>query len=107
MKDEKFREDNSINDSGFLFFYTQNGETESVTTSTLNQWCKKIGDIIGVPTLHPHDLRHSASQICKLNGMSLEDISDALNHKGTEVTRKHYLKMDKAKQKASRDKFGM
>jgi len=104
---KKFREDHSINDAGYLFFYTQNEETASVTTSTLNQWCKKIGDLIDVPTLHPHDFRHSGSQLCKLNGMSLEDISDALNHKGTEVTRKHYLKADKTKQRESRDKFGM
>ena len=104
---QSYRKENSIDDGGFLFFYAKDGVISSVTTSTLNQWCKKIGGMIGVDTLHPHDWRHSGAQLCKLNGMKLEDISEALNHKGTEVTRKHYLKADKNKLRESRDKFGL
>lgn len=102
-----FRSQHSIDDAGYIFFYSQNGEIKNVTTSTLNQWCKRAGELIRVPTLHPHDWRHSAAQLMKLSGAALEDISEALNHKGTEVTRKHYLKADKAKIRESRDKFGM
>lgn len=104
---QSYRKENNIDDGGFLFFYAKDGSISSVTTSTLNQWCKKIGGMIGVETLHPHDWRHSGAQLCKLNGMKLEDISEALNHKGTEVTRKHYLKADKNKLRESRDKFGL
>lgn len=99
----RFREGNNISDSGFVFSYGD----EPVTTSTMNQWCKKIGNMISIPTLHPHDFRHSGSQIMKLRGASLEEISEALNHKGVEVTRKHYLKTDKNKVRESRDKFGL
>lgn len=104
---QSYRKENNIDDGGFLFFYAKDGAISSVTTSTLNQWCKKIGGMIGIDTLHPHDWRHSGAQLCKLNGMKLEDISEALNHKGTEVTRKHYLKADKNKLRESRDKFGL
>lgn len=102
-----FRRNNSINDEGFLFVTQMDGVHRQVTTSTLNQWCKKIGAMIGVPTLHPHDFRHSGSQLMKLNGAKVEDISAMLNHKSTDVTIKYYLRVDQKKIQESHDKFGI
>ena len=103
---KKFREENDINDAGYLFVSITDGLYKQVVTGTLNQWCKKIGDMINIPTLHPHDWRHSGSQLMKLNGAKVEDISAILNHKGTDVTIKHYLRVDKEKVQESRDKYG-
>jgi len=104
---KSFREKNNINDEGFLFTTQMDGVHKQVTTSTLNQWCKKIGSMIGVSTLHPHDFRHSGSQIMKLNGAKVEDISAMLNHKSTDVTIKYYLRKDQRKIQESHDKFGI
>lgn len=107
MELKRFREKNNINDEGFLFTTQMDGVHKQVTTSTLNQWCKKIGSMIGVSTLHPHDFRHSGSQIMKLNGAKVEDISAMLNHKSTDVTIKYYLRKDQRKIQESHDKFGI
>ena len=71
----------------------------------MNQWCKKIGDMIGVPTLHAHDFRHSGATLYKNEGMSLEDVSKLLNHLSTDITKKFYLKDDASKIQANKDKF--
>ena len=102
-----FREENKIDDGGFLFFTQSDGAPHQATTGTLNKWCKKIGALIDVPTLHPHDFRHSGSQIMKLNGAKVEDISALLHHKGTDVTIKYYLRVDQKQIQESHDKFGI
>lgn len=102
-----FRTSNQIIDNGYLFIGSFDGEIQGVTTSTMNKWCKRIGEIINVSTLHAHDFRHSGSQLMSQKGCALEDISEALNHKGVEVTRKHYLIADKKKIREARDKFGI
>ena len=61
--------------------------------------------MIGEPTLHPHDFRHSGATLLKNAGMSLEDVSSLLNHMGTDVTKKFYIKEDKSKLSAEKDKF--
>lgn len=79
----------------YVFVGKRAGKINPVSVSTCFIWTKKIGEMIGVESLHPHDFRHSGSQILKSQGMPLEDISSLLNHKGTDVTRKHYLQQDK------------
>ena len=37
----------------------------------------------------------------------IEDVSTLLNHSGTDVTRKHYIKEDKSKLQGIKDKFGI
>ena len=55
--------------------------------------------MIGVPTLHDHDLRHSGSNILKDLGMEIQDIAELLHHESTETTVKHYLTVNKKKVK--------
>lgn len=76
------------------------------TNTTCNKWCKKVGELIGVPTLHNHDLRHSGATLLKNNGCDLEDISRMLNHASTDVTLKHYIKQDTSKLKQAKAKYG-
>lgn len=92
---KKHREENNI-DSDYLFISKYNGIYDKVSSSTLNDWTKKIGESIGVPSLHPHDFRHSGSQLRKLAGMPIETISSLLNHAGLDVTKKFYLREDKS-----------
>jgi len=77
--------------------------TECVNNGTLNDWCKKIGSMIGQPTLHCHDFRHSYANLMKGSGVSLEDVSTMLNHSGTDVTKKFYLKVDTSKVRKIKD----
>ncbi len=98
---KKYREDNNIDDGGYVF----NNGTEAISPGALDKWCKKIGKMIGVPTLRAHDFRHSGSQLLKLAGMNIEQISELLNHSGLDVTKKFYLKADKDKIRKTKDQF--
>jgi len=103
------REEKGIDDGGYLFVSKRKVgnmvQYKPVTSNTLGNWAKKIGEMCDIPTLHPHDFRHSGSQLLHLNGMPVEDISELLNHKGVDVTIKHYLKQDKKRTKENKDKF--
>jgi integrase len=105
LKLKKEREEKGI-DCEYVFISLYNKKYSNVTNSTCNEWCKKIGEMIGVPTLHNHDLRHSGATLMKNNGANLEDISKMLNHKSTDVTLRHYIKEDTTKLKESKAKFG-
>lgn len=94
---------NIVNDYVFLVKY--GNEWKQASVSALYDWCKKIGLMIDIPTLHPHDFRHSGAQLLKLAGMPIEEISEHLNHSGLDVTKKHYLRQDKKKMMESKDKY--
>lgn len=102
---QNFRLENNIQDGGYVFSIFYEGEYQPVSSSTANKWCKKIGNMIGEPTLHPHDFRHSGATLLKNAGMSLEDVSSLLNHSGTDVTNKYYIKEDRAKIQSVKDMF--
>lgn len=91
------RDLSGVNDHGWIFYTGRCTDTRNISKSTLNTWCKRIGNMIGVPTLHPHDFRHSGATLLKNAGMSLEDISVLLNHESTDTTRKFYIKEDTAR----------
>ena len=100
-----YRDENGIDDNGYVFVGYDNGRYDHVTNGTLGEWCRVVGNMIEVPTLHPHDFRHSAATILRNNGMALEDVSKLLGHKGTDVTIKHYLKLDTRKLQSAKDQF--
>lgn len=99
----KYREEHGINDFGWVFVTPYVNENNSINNGTLNDWCKRIGNLIGVPTLHPHDFRHSYATLLKQENVSLEDISMMLNHSGTDVTQKFYIKKDTSKIRKIKD----
>lgn len=102
---KQYREENNINDYGWVFITPYVTDEKCIQNGTLNDWCKKAGKMIGVPTLHDHDLRHSGSNILKELGMELQDIAELLHHSSTETTVKHYLSVNKKKVKENKDKF--
>lgn len=105
LKLKSEREEKGITNE-YVFISLYDGKYSNVENSTCNKWCKKVGEKIGVPTLHNHDLRHSGATIMKNNGANLEDISKILHHASTDVTLKHYIKLDTSKLKESKAKFG-
>lgn len=98
------RKDDNIN-CEYVFITKYEGTYDGVAVSTLNKWTRKIGEMIGVSSLHPHDFRHSGSQLLKLSGMPIEDISELLNHSGLDVTKNHYLRQDKRKMREKKDQY--
>jgi integrase/recombinase XerC len=93
-------------ESEYLFITRYSGEWGKVNKSTMqSSWIKKIGDIIKVPELHVHDLRHSGSNLLFHSGMKLEDVSKLLNHKGTQVTQDHYLQINYDKIQGQKEQF--
>ena len=104
---KKHRKMNGVDDGGYLFFSDRRKEKERkpITNGTLRDWCKKIGEMIDVPTLHPHDFRHSGAQLLKLAGCPIDYISEMLHHESIDVTKKFYLRQDKKKIKKLKDKY--
>lgn len=105
IKLKNYREENKIDDYGWVFITPYVTEDRCITNGTLNEWCKKAGAMIGVPTLHDHDLRHSGSNLLKDLGMDIQDIAELLHHESTETTVKHYLTVNKKKVKENKDRF--
>lgn len=104
LKLKEQREKDNIN-CEYVFITYYKGKYDAVSTNTLNNWCAKVGEMINVPTLHPHDLRHSMATILKNSGMPLESVSKLLNHMSTDVTLKFYIKEDVKKIQAEKDMF--
>lgn len=102
---QQYRQDNGIDDHGWVFYTGHNGTEEGVSVSTLSDWAHKVGRMIGVPELHAHDFRHSGATLLKNEGMPLEDVSSLLNHASTDVTKKFYIKEDTKKIRNLKDKF--
>lgn len=96
---------NNINDYGYVFHTYRTAPNSPISNGTLNEWCKIIGKMIGVETLHPHDWRHSGASALKNAGMALEDVSALLNHASTDVTKKFYIKEDRRRISELKDKF--
>ena len=103
VKLRQYYVNNNIENNGYVFVNKNTGEP--MTTSTFDAWCKVIGNMIGVPTLHAHDFRHSGSNLLRNAGMDLQDVSKLLHHQSTDVTVKFYLKEDSKKIQANKDKF--
>lgn len=105
---KQFRDWSYVDDGGYVFFSkNRQDEIHAVDPGTIFRWTKQIGKMIGVPSLHPHDFRHSGAQLLKEAGMSLEEIAELLNHESTETTRKHYLQPDKKSIRAAKDRCGL
>ena len=81
------------------------GLSTDTKPTILNDWCKTIGKMIGVETLHPHDWRHSGASALKNAGMALEDVSALLNHASTDVTKKFYIKENRKRISKLKDEF--
>ena len=104
----KLKEQRELNgiDTEYVFISKKNGEYRKVVASTLGQWAKKIGVMIGLEHgLHCHDFRHSGATLLKNAGMPLEEVSTLLNHNSTDTTRKFYIKEDNKKLKQSKAKY--
>lgn len=99
----EYRKENNIDDHGRIFISPYVTDDKPIQDGTLNSWCKKIGELIGVPSLHPHDFRHSYATLMKNAGIDLESISEMLNHASVDVTKKFYIKADSSKIRKLKD----
>ena len=102
---KQYRQDNHIEDYGWVFASSYVTKEKCISNGTLNEWCKLAGSMIGIPSLHNHDLRHSGSNLLKEMGMEIQDIAELLHHESTETTVRHYLTVNKQKVKENKDKF--
>jgi len=107
LKLKQYREDNNIDDDGWVYITRYDNTINKVAKGTMQQWAKRVGELIGVPTLHAHDFRHSGSQLMLLAGAPLEEISSLLNHSGLDVTKRFYTREDKKKVQENKDKYGI
>lgn len=99
----EYRKENNIDDHGRIFISPYVTDDKPIQDGTLNSWCKKIGELIEVPSLHPHVFRHSYATLMKNSGIDLESISEMLNHASVDVTKKFYIKSDSSKIRKLKD----
>lgn len=92
-------------DFGWVFFTGRCSPNKPISAGTLNDWCKIAGRLIGIDTLHPHDLRHSMATLYKNAGMPLEVVSSLLHHESTDTTQKFYIKEDAKRISSLKDQF--
>lgn len=102
---KKQREENGVNDFGWVFFGGHNTEEQPISNGTLLDWAKKAGRMIGVAELHPHDFRHSGSSLLKNAGMPLEDVAALLHHENTDTTSRFYVKQDTTRITKLKDQY--
>lgn len=102
---KQYRLSKGIDDSGYVFKGRKKGK--HITSAALNAWSHKIGELIGIPTLHPHDFRHSGATLLKNAGMALEDVSVLLNHESTDTTKKFYIKQNTAQLSAMKQVYNI
>lgn len=105
LKDERERKEKQ--DKGWLFYTGRTTTDKHISRTTLELWCKKIGKLIDVPSLHPHDFRHSGATMLKNAGMSLEDVSVLLHHESTDTTKKYYIKQDLQRISDTKNRFNI
>lgn len=99
----EYRREKNIDDYGWIFISPYVTKDKPISNGALGDWCKQIGRLIGEPTLHCHDFRHSYATLLKNEGVALEDVSIMLNHSGTDVTKKFYIKTDTSKVRKIKD----
>lgn len=90
IKLRNYREENNIDDYGWIWNTPYTDGENCVSNGTLATWAKKVGNMIGVP-LHTHSFRKSGSNLLKKKGMPLEDIATLLHHLSSETTMRHYI----------------
>ena len=66
--------------SEYVFITKYHGKYKPVGTTTLYEWTKKIGQMIGIRTLHPHDWRYSGSQMLLSEGCPRDVVETLLNY---------------------------
>ena len=56
------------------------------TNSSLARAVKSAGEAIGIPSLHPHELRHSYAVAAIRSGMDIKTVQHNMGHKSASVT---------------------
>lgn len=90
----------------WVFVTNYHGEYRCAGQSTLRRWARTAGEAIGIDDFAPHSFRRSCATILKESNCALEDISEKLNHAGTDVT-KLYVKTNKKKLRELQDAAGI
>lgn len=67
-----------------LIFRQPKGKAHSELS--IYQATKTVGEIIGIPALHPHDLRHSYAVAALRSGVDVKTVQHNLGHKSASVT---------------------
>lgn len=108
------REHNKINDGGYVFyspvrFYKDSSvEVRHLESATLCKWAHKIGAMVGVPDLTPHDFRRTACNLLLQEGGDIGITSLILHHKSIATTLHNYCNLDdNSFMLQYKDKFGI
>lgn len=84
---DKWQEDDISHD---LVFRRKDGKPH--VKGTLERPLRKVGEAIGKPDLHPHDLRHSYAVAALRSGASVKSVQHNLGHKTAKMTVDRYAK---------------
>ena len=86
-----------------LIFRQPSGATHN--NSSLERTVKRVGVAIGIPNLHPHDLRHSYAIAAICSGADIKTVQHNLGHKSAKVTLDTYAEYTTDAGRVSAKKF--
>ena len=78
---EKWEDSDIVNN---LVFRSAKGHF--LAESVMQKACRRIGAEIGIPNLHPHDLRHSYAVAALRSGIDVKTLQHNLGHKNAAIT---------------------
>lgn len=80
-------------DSEYLFVRTTNGNGK-LTTRTVQNIITKLGNMIGVDGVHPHQLRHTVATELAKKEMPINLVQKMLGHTSSSTTTGYYVKAE-------------
>ena len=89
------------------FFVNLSGDKlySPMTRRNIDKYFKNLGKKVGIPDLHPHQLRHGLAVNMLSNGCSMTQIKDVLRHKHISTTIDTYADYDDTAKRAITDTY--
>jgi len=100
LRAEDWTDDNITAD---LVFRRPNGQP--LSEDTVRRVVAKVGEALGLPSLHPHDLRHSYAVAALRSGVDVKTVQHNLGHKSATITLDVYAAYTDDAGKAAADRL--
>lgn len=97
---DRWKENDTTTD---LVFRSESGHF--IAESVMHKAVKAVGEKIGMPALHPHDLRHSYAVAALRSGIDVKTVQNNLGHKNAAMTLDVYAAYTSDAGKAGASKF--
>ena len=107
IKDKRTKTDTTyifmLSEKALAIVMKYKGKIPAISNQKYNQYLKVLGQMIGVPTLHPHMGRSTFASTCLNQGMNTDVLKHCLGHVTTFETNRYATMQDETIKKAFKD----